>query len=43
MLHLVDYALLKPYLTLEEVRLGAEKAEKLGVASFCVNPSTSRT
>ena len=38
MLHLVDYALLKPYLTLEEVRLGAEKAERLGVASFCVNP-----
>jgi len=34
MLHLVDYALLKPYLTLEEVRLGAEKAEKLAWPPF---------
>lgn len=38
MIHLVDYALLKPYLTLGEVLKGAELAEKLGVAAFCVNP-----
>ncbi|ACB39207.1 deoxyribose-phosphate aldolase [Pyrobaculum neutrophilum] len=38
MLHLVDYALLKPYLTLEEVARGARRAEELGVAAYCVNP-----
>ena len=38
MLHLVDYALLKPYLTVEEVVRGAERAETLGVAAYCVNP-----
>lgn len=38
MLHLVDYALLKPYLTLEEVVRGAQRAEELGVAAYCVNP-----
>lgn len=39
MLHLVDYALLKPYLTVEEVVRGAVRAEELGVAAFCVNPA----
>ncbi|MFN7105949.1 MAG: 2-deoxyribose-5-phosphate aldolase [Pyrobaculum sp.] len=38
MLHLVDYALLKPYQTYREIVEGAEKAERLGVASLCVNP-----
>lgn len=38
MLHLVDYALLKPYLTSEEVKRGAALAEELGVAAYCVNP-----
>ncbi len=38
MLHLVDYALLKPYLTVEEVVQGAERAEALGVAAYCINP-----
>jgi len=38
MLHLVDFALLKPYLSIEEVVKGAEKAEQLGVAAYCVNP-----
>jgi deoxyribose-phosphate aldolase len=39
MLRLVDYALLKPYLTIEEVIRGAERAEELGVAAYCVNPA----
>ena len=38
MIHLVDFALLKPYLTVEEVVEGARKAERLGVAAYCVNP-----
>ncbi|MFN3805218.1 MAG: deoxyribose-phosphate aldolase [Pyrobaculum sp.] len=38
MLHLVDYALLKPYHTLSQLEEGAERAERLGVASLCVNP-----
>ncbi|AET33981.1 deoxyribose-phosphate aldolase [Pyrobaculum ferrireducens] len=38
MLQVVDYALLKPYLTVEDVARGAARAEELGVASFCVNP-----
>jgi len=37
-IHLVDYALLKPYLTVDEAVAGARKAEELGVAAYCVNP-----
>ncbi len=38
MLHLVDYALLKPHLTLADVAAGAGRAEELAVASLCVQP-----
>ncbi|MEM1663932.1 MAG: 2-deoxyribose-5-phosphate aldolase [Pyrobaculum sp.] len=42
MFHLIDYAMLKPYLSLEEVARGAEAAERAGAAAFCVNPVYAR-